>query len=73
VVRAFAGADKVLIISTSGASDTVSEHRNAVEAAVEAGIKHIVYTSGTKERISYIGLTHEQTEKAIIETGLMYI
>ncbi len=72
VVRAFTGADKVLIISTSGASDTVSEHRNAVEAAVEAGIKHIVYTSGTKERISHIGLTHEKTEKAIIETGLNY-
>lgn len=72
VVRAFTGADKVLIISTSGASDTVSEHRNAVEAAAEAGVKHIVYTSGTKESISYIGRVHEQTEKAIIETGLNY-
>jgi len=72
VVRAFTGADKVLIISTSGASDTVSEHRNAVDAAAEAGVKHIVYTSGTKERISYIGRVHEQTEKAIIETGLNY-
>ncbi|HVI41190.1 MAG TPA: SDR family oxidoreductase [Anaerovoracaceae bacterium] len=72
VVRAFTGADKVLIISTSGASDTVSEHRNAVDAAVEAGVKHIFYTSGTKEKISHIGRVHEQTEKAILETGLNY-
>jgi len=72
VMRAFTGADKVLIISTSGASDTVSEHRNAVDAAVEAGVKHIFYTSGTKEKISHIGRVHEQTEKAIIETGLNY-
>ena len=72
VVRAFTGAEKVLIISTSGASDTVSEHRNAVDAAVEAGIKHIFYTSGTKESLSHIGRVHEQTEKAIIETGLNY-
>ena len=72
VVRAFNGADKVLIISTSAGSDVVSEHRNAVDAAVEAGVKHIIYTSGTKERISHIGRVHEQTEKAIIETGLNY-
>lgn len=72
IVRAFTGADKVLIISTSGASDTVSEHLNAVRAAVEAGVKHIVYTSGTKESISFIGRVHGQTERAIIESGLDY-
>lgn len=72
VVRAFTGAEKVLIVSTRGGSDVVSEHRNAVEAAVEAGVPHIVYTSGTKETLSFIGRVHEQTEEAIRTAGLTY-
>lgn len=72
VVRAFAGADKVLIVSTSGGNDVLSEHKNAVAAAVEAGVKHIFYTSGTKENISFIGRVHEQTEAMIMASGLTY-
>ncbi|MHB1128285.1 MAG: NmrA family NAD(P)-binding protein [Bacillota bacterium] len=72
VVRAFAGATKVLIVSTSGGNDVASEHKNAVSAAVEAGVKHIVYTSGTKESMSFIGRMHAQTEEAILSTGLAY-
>lgn len=72
VVRAFAGADKVLVISTRAGSDVVAEHRNAIEAAVEAGVPHLVYTSGTKESLSFIGKVHEQTEKMITSSGLTY-
>ncbi|GAB6174377.1 SDR family oxidoreductase [Paradesulfitobacterium aromaticivorans] len=72
VVRAFAGAEKVLIVSTTGLGDPLSEHKNAVAAAVEAGVKHIVYTSGTKETMSPIGKVHDKTEEAIFATGLTY-
>ncbi|MBB4685672.1 NmrA family NAD(P)-binding protein [Amycolatopsis jiangsuensis] len=42
----FAGAEQVLLVSGNDpASDLVSLHRNAVEAAVAAGVRRIVYTS----------------------------
>ena len=45
---AFAGADRMLLIST-GALDTpyrrLTQHRNAVRAAEAAGVQHVVYTS----------------------------
>src|SRR5689334_12793657 len=48
LVDAFAGAARVLIVST----DTVDrpgvrlvQHQNAVDAAVKVGVQHVVYTS----------------------------
>lgn len=71
-VKAFSGIDKVLIISTRGGVDVVSEHKNAIKAAVLAGVKHLVYTSGTKESTSYIGVVHSETEKEITDSGIPY-
>ncbi|GAB3565241.1 NAD(P)H-binding protein [Amycolatopsis endophytica] len=43
---AFAGADQVLLVSGNDPdADVVSLHRNAIEAAVAAGARHILYTS----------------------------
>ncbi|MHB1162060.1 MAG: SDR family oxidoreductase [Chloroflexota bacterium] len=70
--RAFAGADKVLVISTRSGSDVLSEHRNAVDGAVAAGVRHVVYTSGTRETLTSIGRVHERTEEAIKASGLTY-
>ena len=42
---AFAGGEKMLLISTARVGSRVSQHENAVKAAVKAGVKHIVYTS----------------------------
>lgn len=42
---AMAGGDKLLLISTARVGTRVGQHRNAVEAAVAAGVRHIVYTS----------------------------
>lgn len=42
----FAGAEQVLLVSGNDpAADMVSLHRNAIEAAVEAGTQRILYTS----------------------------
>lgn len=42
----FAGADQVLLVSGNDpAADMVSLHRNAIEAAVAAGARRILYTS----------------------------
>jgi NAD(P)H dehydrogenase (quinone) len=43
---AFMGADVLVLISSDGAADTVTRHHaNAIEAAVAAGVGHIVFTS----------------------------
>lgn len=43
---AFAGAEQVLLVSGNDpAADMVSTHRGAVDAAVAAGVRRIVYTS----------------------------
>lgn len=44
--ESFAGAEQVLLVSGNDpAADMVALHRNAVEAAVAAGVRRIVYTS----------------------------
>jgi NAD(P)H dehydrogenase (quinone) len=42
---AFAGGQRALVISTLGARDTVAAHRAAFQAAAQAGVEHVVYTS----------------------------
>lgn len=42
---AMEGGQKMLLISTARVGTRVGQHRNAVEAAVAAGVRHIVYTS----------------------------
>lgn len=43
--RAYAGCDVLMLISSMAVTRRVPEHRNAINAARNAGIKHIVYTS----------------------------
>ena len=43
--RAYAGSDVLMLISSLAVTKRVPEHRNAINAAKRAGIKHIVYTS----------------------------
>jgi NAD(P)H dehydrogenase (quinone) len=43
--RAYAGCDVLMLISSMAVTKRVPEHRNAINAAKAAGIKHIVYTS----------------------------
>ncbi len=48
---AFAGAGRLLLISTDAVGTPgrrIAQHRAAVDAAVRAGVKHVVYTSLTR-------------------------
>lgn len=45
LAEAFTGAETMLFISTSRAGKRLPQHQAAVDAAVKAGIEHIVYTS----------------------------
>jgi len=79
LTTAFAGADKVLIISTGelnlGGSKRLRQHETAVAAAKQAGVAHIAYTSmPNPEPVSPILFAndHYGTEQAIKATGLAY-
>ncbi|PLS17452.1 NAD(P)-dependent oxidoreductase [Bacillus sp. M6-12] len=72
---AFAGIDRLLIISADGDNETrIRQHTNAVAAAERAGVKFIAYTSiaNAKESKNFLAPTHRATEEAILETGIPY-
>lgn len=72
---AFAGIDRLLIISADGDNETrIRQHTNAVGAAERAGVKFIAYTSiaNAKESKNFLAPTHNATEEAILKTGIPY-
>ena len=71
---AFQGADTVLLVSSSEVGRRVDQHRNAVEAAKDAGVGHIVYTSVLNAAESSLVLApeHKATEEIILASGLTY-
>jgi NAD(P)H dehydrogenase (quinone) len=72
---AFAGIDRLLIISADGDNDTrIRQHANAVEAAQRAGVKFIAYTSlaNAPESKNLMAPPHVATEAAIKKTGIPY-
>jgi NAD(P)H dehydrogenase (quinone) len=72
---AFAGIDRLLIISADGDNDTrIRQHANAVAAAERVGVKFIAYTSlaNAQESNNLFAPTHQATEKAILKTGIPY-
>ena len=74
---AFAGADRLLMISSDAIDKPgrrIQQHRNAVEAAARAGVKHIVYTSMPNPETSPVIFApdHMGTEQAIAASGMTY-
>ncbi len=74
--KAFAGASKLLFISSPDADDTlrIVQHANVVKAARDAGVKHIAYTGYAFAEQSAIPLAqvHLATEHAIRTTNIPY-
>ncbi|KAB8142266.1 SDR family oxidoreductase [Chloroflexia bacterium SDU3-3] len=71
---ALAGVDKLLLISGSEVGQRIDQHRNVVEAAKQAGVKHIVYTSLLRADSSPMSLAveHKATEEIIKASGIAY-
>jgi NAD(P)H dehydrogenase (quinone) len=70
---AYAGNDVLMLISGHAVAKRIPEHRNAIAAAKQAGIKHIVYTSvaGVHPRNPTISAgDHIVTERDLHESGL---
>ncbi|MFE9743668.1 NmrA family NAD(P)-binding protein [Saccharothrix saharensis] len=71
----FAGVETLLIVSVDGPDEIrLQRHFNAVRAAADAGVRHIVYTSVTDADTSPLTLArvHKATEEAIRATGIPF-
>lgn len=75
LTSAFAGIDRLLIISTDGNNETrIRQHTNAIAAAEQAQVKFIAYTSlgNASENSLFLAQVHRTTEEAIVKTGIPY-
>ena len=77
-ILALKGIDSVLLIS--GMDDPekrIQQHRNVIEAAIQNGVRKIVYTSiiGDEEETAFspIVKSNRQTEKDVKESGLKWV
>jgi NAD(P)H dehydrogenase (quinone) len=74
--NAFEGTERLLIISTDKIGSRVEQHRRAVQAAKEAGVQRILYTSVVDmqqgDATHPIAIDHRATEQIIRETGIPY-
>jgi NAD(P)H dehydrogenase (quinone) len=68
---AFAGTDRLLLISTVSA-DRTPQHRAAIDAAVKAGVKHVIYTSVPNPVDPTLAIVrdHAATEQALADSDL---
>lgn len=72
---AFAGIDRLLIISTDGDTETrIRQHTNAVAAGGRAQVGFIAYTSiaNASETTMFLAPPHRAAEEAILKTGIPY-
>lgn len=69
---AFAGAELLLLISSSEVGQRAGQHAAAIDAAKRAGISHLVYTSAPHATTSDLLLApeHKATEEAIEASGV---
>ena len=72
---AFAGADKLLLISSSEVGQRALQHANVITAAKKAGVGLIAYTSILRADSTPLSLgeEHRQTEAFLAESGVPYV
>ncbi|MEV5413624.1 SDR family oxidoreductase [Thermopolyspora sp. NPDC052614] len=72
---AFAGVDRLLIISTDAVGTRLDQHRAAIAGAAAAGVRHVVYTSVPEpvpDNPALVVADHAGTEQALRESGLKW-
>jgi NAD(P)H dehydrogenase (quinone) len=65
----------LLLVSGAEAQDRLEQHRTAVRAAAEAGVRHVVYTSfdgAAPDAAFTLGRDHWHTEEAIRASGMAW-
>jgi NAD(P)H dehydrogenase (quinone) len=72
---AFAGVDRLLLISTDVLGNRVGQHTGAIDGAAAAGVGHVLYTSGLNAGSALplvVSHDHGATEQAIRDRGLRW-
>lgn len=78
LVTAFTGVEKLLFISGSDIVKRLSQHENVINAAMEAGVKHVVYTSFQRKNetesspLWMVAQSHIETENWLKASGMAY-
>lgn len=74
LTAAFAGVDRLLLISGSAVGQRARQHGNVVAAAKAAGVGFIAYTSILNAQVSAMALAaeHKATETMIAESGIAH-
>ncbi|SDM52643.1 NAD(P)H dehydrogenase (quinone) [Catalinimonas alkaloidigena] len=76
LVQACRGVEKVLLVSAVAFTDRVQQHRNVIDAAKEAGVKHLFYTSIQRSSSDFMmpEVTESDlaTEAYLKASGLVY-
>ncbi len=73
--EAFAGAEEVLLMSSSEVGQRATQHANAIQAAKDAGVGLIAYTSIPKADRSTLLLAqeHKATEQLLADSGVPHV
>lgn len=72
---AFAGGDRLLLISTDALDRRLAQHRAAIDEARAAGVRHVLYTSVVSPEPpnpAVVADTHHATEEALRSSGLAW-
>jgi NAD(P)H dehydrogenase (quinone) len=77
LLRAFDGVEKLCLIATHAFTDRNTQHFNAIAAAKQAGVEHVVFTAIQRDDqlgITQIGVTESDVfaEQALQASGLAY-
>jgi len=78
LTAALAGVDKLFLVSGNDIPNRVPQHTNVINAAKEAGVQHVAYSSFQRKTedgssaASFIAEAHLATEKLLKESGLTY-
>ncbi|WP_229813548.1 NAD(P)H-binding protein [Lentzea flava] len=75
VKAAFAGVERLLLISTDNVGSRLDQHRAAIDAAVVAGVSYVAYTSvpaPVTDNPAVVVADHALTERALVESGLAW-
>lgn len=68
------GVDTLMLVSSSTLENRVGQHKQVIDSAVEAGVKHLFYTSlvMADKLLSGLAPDHHETEKYLKESGIDY-
>ena len=71
---AFAGVDRLLLVSGSAVGQRITQHANVIDAAKAAGVGFVAYTSITRADTSDLALAaeHQATEELLAASGVLH-